>query len=129
MRGIAMVSGGKAGTLEVRRQDGVALIRLVGEHDMATVVVVGEEIDEHLAAGDGVVVSLMEAEFIDSSVVRELYRSDKALRKQGRRLVLHVATASIVQRLLEISGLSAALPCTGSLDEAFRLAAAREDAS
>jgi len=123
-----MVSGGK-GTFEVRRQAGVALIRLVGEHDMATVVDLREEIDGHVAARDGVVVSLMEAEFIDSAVVRELYRSDKALRKQGRRLVLHVATASIVQRLLEVSGLRAALPCTGSLDEAFRLAAAREDAS
>lgn len=122
-----MVSGGK-GTLEVRRQDRVALIRLVGEHDLSTVVDLGVEIDEHVAAGYGVVVSLMEAEFIDSTVVRELYRGDKALRKQGRRMVLHVATASIVLRLLEISGLSAALPCTGSLDEAFRLAAAREDA-
>ena len=123
-----MVSGGK-GTFEVRRQAGVALIRLVGEHDMATVVDLGEEIDEHVAARDGVVVSLMEAEFIDSTVIRTLYRSDNALRKQGRRLVLHVATASIVQRLLEVSGLGATLPCTGSLDEAFRLAATRADAS
>ena len=123
-----MVSGGK-GTFEVRRQAGVALIRLVGEHDMATVVDLHEEIDQHVAARDGVVVSLMEAEFIDSAVVRELYRGDRALRERGRRLVLHVATASIVQRLLEVSGLMAAMPCTGSLDEAFRLAAAREDAS
>jgi anti-anti-sigma factor len=104
----------------------VALIRLFGEHDLATAVGLGEEIDERVAAGEGVVVSLMEAEFIDSSIVQELYRSDKALRKQGRRLVLHVATASIVERLLEISGLRAALPGTGSLDEAFRLAAARK---
>ena len=123
-----MVSGGK-GALEVRRQAGVALIRLVGEHDMATVVNLGEEIHGHVAAGDGIVVSLMEAEFIDSAVVRELFRGDRALRTQGRRLVLHVATASIVQRLLEVSGLSATLPCTASLDEAFRMAAAREDAS
>lgn len=123
-----MASSGEKGTLEVRRQDGVALIRLVGEHDMATATDLGDEIDEHVASGDGVVVSLMETEFIDSSIVRELYRSDKALQAQGRRLVLHVATASIVRRVLEISALSAALPCTGSLDEAFGLAAAREDA-
>jgi anti-anti-sigma factor len=104
----------------------VALIRLLGEHDMSTGADLGEALNQHIAAGDGVVVSLMEAEFIDSTVVRELYRGQNALGKQGRRLVLHVATASIVQRLLEISGLKAALPCTGSLDEAFRLAAARE---
>ena len=95
---------------------------------MATVADLGEVIGEQVAAGDGVVVSLMDATFIDSSVVRELYRGDSALREEGRRLVLHVATASIVKRVLEISALSAALPCTGSLDEAIRMAAAREDA-
>jgi len=123
-----MVSAGEKGTLEVRRQDCVALIRMVGEHDMATVADLGEVIGEQVAAGDGVVVSLMDATFIDSSVVRELYRGDSALREDGWRLVLHVATASIVKRVLEISALSAALPCTGSLDEAIRMAAAREDA-
>jgi anti-anti-sigma factor len=127
---MAMASGGKAGTLEVQRRAGVALIRLFGEHDMATVGDLREELDERVAIGDGVVVSLADVEFIDSSVVRVLYRGDHALREQGRRLVLHVATPSIVKRLLEISGLSAALPCTNSLDAAVRLAApAGEDAS
>ena len=77
-------SGGTAGTLEVRRQEGVAVIRLLGEHDMSTGAALGEEIDQHIAAGDGVVVSLMEAEFIDSTVVRQLYRGDDALRKLRR---------------------------------------------
>jgi len=125
-----MASGGNAGTLRVQRQAGVALVRLFGEHDMATVGHLREALDEQVAMGDGVVVSLADVEFIDSSVVRVLYRGDHALREQGRRLVLHVATPSIVKRLLELSGLSARLPCTNSLDAAVRLASgAGEDAS
>ena len=97
---------------------------------MATVGHLREALDEQVAMGDGVVVSLADVEFIDSSVVRVLYRGDHALREQGRRLVLHVATPSIVKRLLELSGLSARLPCTNSLDAAVRLASgAGEDAS
>lgn len=44
------------------------------------------------------------------------------LRAAGQRLVLHVATASIVSRALDISGASRTLPCSPSLDDALRAA-------
>jgi anti-anti-sigma factor len=117
------------GTLEVEDRRGVALIRLFAEHDLATAPGLREQIEARVAAGDGVVVSLMDATFIDSAATRVLFNGDRLLRAQGRRLVLHVATASIVRRVLDVSGLSVEMRCTGSLEEALRLAAAREDAS
>ena len=117
------------GTIDVETVGGVALLRLLGEHDLATVATVREAIRGRAVADEGVVVSLMDAEFIDSSVISELFQGDELLREQGRRLVLHVATASIVRRVLDVSNLSSALPCTGSLEEASRLALAREGVS
>lgn len=116
------------GTLQVEEQNGVARICLLGEHDLATVVALREQIECAAAADRGLVVSLTDTEFIDSSVTHALFDGDTMLRARGRRLVLHVSTASIVRRVLEISRLDTALPNTVSLDEAIALATAREGA-
>jgi anti-anti-sigma factor len=111
------------GTLEVEQHDDVAVVRLLGEHDISTSDLLGSELHRHV--GEGIVVSLTETEFLDSSVVHELYAAHERLRKQNRQLVLHVATASIVRRVLELSGLSTELPCTGSLEQAVEFARRR----
>jgi hypothetical protein len=54
--------------------------------------------------------------------VHAFYDANGKLIERDRQLVLHVATAPIVSRVLEISGLQAAVPTTGSLDEAIELA-------
>lgn len=125
-REISMLSFTEPGTLEVEARDGVARITLLGEHDLATVGALQGEIAKATAADHGVIVSLTDTEFIDSSVTNALFKGDKLLQARGRRLVLHVATASIVRRVLEISGLETGLPNTTSLDEGIVLASARE---
>jgi len=67
-----------------------------------------------------VVVSLMETQFIDSSVINVLVRADARLRERGRRLVLHVATESVVRRVLEITELSSRLPTSDTQVYSFR---------
>ena len=113
----------EAGTFEVEYQDDVAVVRLFGEHDISTSDLLRVEFERH--PEDGIVVSLTETEFLDSSVVHELFAVHEWLRARNRQLVLHVATASIVRRVLELSGLSAALPCTGSLEQAIEFARPR----
>ena len=100
----------------------VKVVNLVGAHDLANAAEIREQFDSCLASGDGLVVSLMETEFLDSSVMLLLFDADKRLRARERRLVLHVATASIVARVLDISGLKAEVPCAGSLEVAVDLA-------
>lgn len=121
-----MALDSKSGTLEVEQRNGVARIRLLGEHDLATVGALRDEIELAAVADHGLVVSLTDTDFIDSSIAHALVVGDRMLRAKGRRLVLHVATASIVRRVLEIFQLDTALPNADSLAEATALASVRE---
>ena len=100
----------------------VTVVALVGDHDVASITEVRAQLDAVAASGSGLVVSLMETTFFDSSVVHALFDANGKLIERDRQLVLHVATAPIVSRVLEVSGLHKAVPSTGSLREAIELA-------
>ena len=104
-------------------RDDVTVVSLIGDHDLVTAAKVREALESVAASPRGLVVSLIDTEFIDSGIVHALYSTDGRMRERDRRLVLHVATASIVARMLEVSGLRTHVLCTPSLDEALRLAA------
>jgi len=108
--------------IEAEAYGDVTVVSLVGEHDMSTAKAVHRQLAVSAKSGGGLVVSLMRTEFCDSSVVNALFRADGQLRERDRQLVLHVATASIVRRVLDVSGLADAVTCTGSLEEAIALA-------
>jgi anti-anti-sigma regulatory factor len=91
---------------------------------MSTVGSVEGAISTLVEAGEGVVVSLVETQFLDAAIVRALCEGDNQLQPQGRRLVVHVATENVVRRVLEVTGLTEALPTTASLQDA--LAGARQ---
>jgi anti-anti-sigma factor len=116
----------RAGTIEVETDDRVTVIRLLGEHDLATTADLHRALRSATASGTGVVVSLMDATFIDSGTVHAFYAADEQLRERNRRLVLHVNTASMVRRVLDLSGLCTAVPCTPSIETARELAGVPE---
>src|SRR5207237_1329306 len=64
----------QAGTIIVGYRDGVAVLTLVGEHDLSTSEQLRSAMREHAEMGRGVVVNLPQAEFIDSHVVHTLSR-------------------------------------------------------
>jgi anti-anti-sigma factor len=119
------VTGVDQPAVQIRRvvhgyRDGVAVLALVGEHDLTTARTLLAKIEQQVARGRGVVVSLTEAEFIDSSILHVLYRSDRSLMKRGRRLILHVGGPTpLVDRALELAGLLDQLIWTVSLDDAI----------
>ena len=81
--------------------DGVALIELSGELDIAATSVVRSHVDE--AAGRrGIVLDLSGATFVDSSMLKELLRANAELDRYGTRLVL-AGTAPAVRRVLELT--------------------------
>src|SRR5262245_36189566 len=96
------------GTSEQETRGDVVVLHLVGEHDMSTAESLRAELRRlaGLGSGGGLVVSLTDMTFMDASIVGALFDADELLRRRGRELVLHVATASIVQRVLEVSGLT-----------------------
>jgi anti-sigma B factor antagonist len=99
----------------------VVVLRLLGEHDLAS----AEELRDRLSAlrelEERVVVDLSMTDFIDSSVLNELIRADRALQDTGRRLVLRYGTTAVVRRILELSGLLERLPHAASQQEAVAL--------
>jgi anti-anti-sigma factor len=109
-------------SISIDEHGDVKIVSLVGEHDLATVDEVRQRLDSCLSSDTGLVVSLMHTEFLDSSILNVLFDADTYLKEQDRQLVLHVATASIVERVLDVSGLKHRVPCTGSLDAAVALA-------
>ena len=111
------------GTVKLGYQDGVAVLALVGEHDIQTAAALSAAIREQADRGAGVVVSLTETEFIDSSIVRALFQGDQYLLSQGRRLVLHSEPSSPVESVLEIAGVDRQLLCCDLLGEAVEYAA------
>jgi anti-anti-sigma factor len=115
------------GTIDTERRGDVVVLGLRGEHDIASRSPLADALADCAWEGSGVVVSLMKTQFIDSSVINVLVRADAQLRERGRRLVLHVATESVVRRVLDLTQLSSNLPTTGSLEEALVLAARDEN--
>ena len=110
-----------SGSISIAEHGDVKVVRLVGQHDISTAVDTRAKLDASATHG-GLVVSLAETEFFDSSVIHALFDADGRLKERDRRLVLHVATPSIVERVLDVSGLRQQVHCTESLEEAIAIA-------
>ena len=109
-----------AGAFAVEAQaapDGIALIELSGELDIAATSAVRSHVDEAAGRRRGVVLDLSGARFVDSSMLKELLRANAELSRSGTRLVLAGSTPA-VQRVLDLTR-------TGGL---FTLAADRDAA-
>src|SRR6476619_2657250 len=91
-------------SLVVDDRAGVAVIALVGEHDISTADELSAAIDAEAARRRGIVVSLAATTFVDSAIVHRLFKGDRQMLDAGRRLVLHVGTEPVVDRVLEIGG-------------------------
>jgi anti-anti-sigma factor len=82
---------------------GTLLLRLVGELDLAASGGFREHVEGALAAGmRNVVVDMSDAQFIDSSMLKELLRANTAALQAGGRLVL-AGVQPTVERLFELT--------------------------
>ena len=113
------------GTVEIERHVDCDVIRLVGEHDMATRDTVWGVVAQSINADRGIVVSVSDADFIDSGAIYALFKGDQLLQERGRRLAVHVHTASAVRRTLEITNVCDSLPCFGDIEAALASASTR----
>ena len=104
--------------------DGVTVVELRGEHDGGTKAEVAALLTGEVATNALVVVDVSEALFIDSSLLHNLVRADRAATARGSRFVLQMGTAHIVRRALEISGLLTHLDVAYSRDDATRFGTA-----
>ena len=95
-------------SVEVQRQDDVAIVEPRGELDVATVETLGAALDDIKSAGR-LVLDLRGLSFIDSSGLHLLIALDQRAQRDGFQLAL-VAPAPPVDRAIQVSGLGKALP-------------------
>jgi anti-anti-sigma factor len=109
--------------IEVREQQGVVVLKLLGEHDLSTFHDLQVALAERIVRDQPAVVSLDEATFIDSSTIGLFIRMDQAMAlRRGRRLVVHSDPATAVDRILVISGARHRLVCRDGLSDAILVA-------
>jgi len=103
--------------------DGILVLGLEGEFDLAAAPALREELDAACAGGGrGVVLDMSEVTFVDSSALRELLRGDHALQARGARLVLAAVNPSVA-RLLELTRTTGLLAAAPTLESALERAA------
>jgi anti-anti-sigma factor len=97
----------------------VAVVSLVGEHDIATAWELRNALTLALEQGAYLVVDLSETEFIDSTIIHVLFKSKQLAQEHGRRVSLQLPAAARVRRALEITGMLDVLPVYGTRAEAI----------
>ena len=100
----------------------IAVVSLVGEHDLSTADELQNQLAGLLRGKEAVIVDFSLSEFIDSSVLNNLVRGDELARKHGTHLTLLVPKASPVSKLLEVSGLDRYFVVTQSREQAIEAA-------
>jgi anti-anti-sigma factor len=116
----------RAGDGEARLQvteetDAIVAISLEGEWDMANADVFTEQIEQVLDDQKHLILDLSRATFIDSSTIHTLIKTHEVASKQGQAVVLQLATAASVERILEVSGIDQLIPRASSRSGAIQI--------
>lgn len=95
--------------------DGWAVVKLTGEHDLATLVSVTKTLREARAASRRVIVDLGRCDYIDSTIVNLLVRVSSDVTPGSFALLVPRGTPALVLRVLEITCLERAVSIHESL--------------
>jgi anti-anti-sigma factor len=93
------------------------IVRLTGEHDLATVDALREQFGA-VPEGDPLVIDMSDTVFLDSSILGVIVEAHGRSAEAGGRFGLVVPEGSFAARLVELAGLSDRLPVYRSRAEA-----------
>jgi anti-anti-sigma factor len=96
-----------------------AVVAFTGEHDLAQADRIQSLFESLVEANAVVVADFSEAQFVDSSVLRTLFRAHLAAESSGSSFRLQLGTAPVVERAFELSGILTHLSCWESRTEAL----------
>ena len=109
--------------LELSERDGLSVLAVSGEVDVATVPRLREQLHSLVAQGQThVVVDLDGVDFLDSTGLGVLVGALKRLRSSGGELHL-ICTQPRIRKVFEVTGLTKVFPMHDSVDEAVAGAA------
>ena len=90
--------------IETEREQGVAVVDVDGDLDIAAVDDVDAALQEAISGGDPVVVDLVDVGFIDSTGMRAMIDARRRSRDLGVAMVCVCPNNAAVWRLLELTG-------------------------
>jgi anti-anti-sigma factor len=108
---------GEALTIEVRHEQGYAIVAVAGEIDISTVTGLRECLFELAASGRPLLVDLDQVTFIDSAGLSVLVGTAKRAAAHGGSLYAACARPKI-RKLFRLTGLDRRIPLARTLDEA-----------
>jgi anti-anti-sigma factor len=111
-------------TIDVGAREGVTVVSLGGEIDMANAGGVARRVRAVDEAPSPLVLDLSTLGYIDSAGIRMLFDLSEQLAKDGRRLVLAAAADAPVRRVLAITKLDTLVRVCDALDDAVHEARA-----
>jgi anti-anti-sigma factor len=105
---------------EISEADGVPVVELFGEADLANL----DELQASLSQAEStlsgtVIVSLMHAEYFDSSTIHTVLSFGERLQRTGRRLLIVGPSGDSGRRILSIFGIAAHIPVFYTLADAL----------
>jgi anti-anti-sigma factor len=113
-----------ADSIDVERQGDVSVVRLIGDHDVATRQHFVAELENLFQSASSVVIDLTDADFVDSTVIAALVAAHgQTVSEPEYSLVVVVAPGSRVERVLALVGLGSVVPVFSSRAEGTRAAA------
>ena len=110
-------------TIEVRHEQGYAMVTAAGEIDISTVTLLRERLFELAAGGRPLVADLDQVSFMDSAGLAALVGTAKRAAAHGGSLQVACARPKI-RRLFRLTGLDCRIPLASTLDEALEAMAA-----
>jgi|SRR5580704_2533043 anti-sigma B factor antagonist len=111
-------------TIEVRHEQGYAVVTVAGEIDISTVTRLRECLFELAASGGPLVVDLEQVGFIDSAGLSALVGTANRAAAHGGSLYATCARPK-TRKLFRLTGLDRRIPLARTLDEAREALAAR----
>jgi len=98
---------------------GACVVTVYGDQDRGSAEQLERQLSGLVALNELVVIDVSEAEFVDSSFLRNVLVADRRAREKNKRLRLQMGTAPIVRRAFEVSGVLDRLDVVHSHEEAL----------
>ena len=121
----------RTGELALERKDaGLAVLTISGEHDLSTAPNLRRRIDNLLDEGVATVIDLSPATFIDSSILGVILDGRRRASEANIGFaVVRTGGSDAVDRVLEVTGLRAELPVHARREEAVMAASGNSGTS
>jgi anti-sigma B factor antagonist len=113
------------GEVEVALEDGMAIVRLLGEHDLATQQLVAAKLAAMIEADDPLVFDLTQTTFIDSSVLNAVLHARTILATRGIPVAIVVPDSAprAITKLLDLAATAKDIIVATSTDDARQILA------